>query len=364
MNTEKRERKYWASRPDRKSLDYFYSQLKEEGKLRIGWGYEPDQNLDLIRNIQDEGGDWWNKLTSAQQDAYRNYPFNPRWGEDTIRKGDYVLIPNIPTFGFLSLAEVLDDVYHYDENGDKDYDDYRHWRSVKIINHNGINKNNSEVDAYIRETLQCRSRIWRIGHLKNSIDSLILKFKNNELQTEVGEDSINRCLRIIGDAKEKSIKIAYETAKEYLEEKVGSSFHASELEGALKVILEKILPNGTEVVHNAGGAPEAEHGTDLLIKIPNRLKSDDFFLIAAQVKCHHGETNSGAEQLLKAVKYWSEHKGEGQLIGVALVTTAEKLMPNASAMLEKLRQEYNLGVYELTNKELINLFVDAALSSD
>jgi len=98
MGTENnRLRRYWASRPDRDNLEYFWTEL-QKGRMRQGWDYDDSQNLSVILEEMQKGGEWWGRLSEDQLAAYRNYPFHPGWGDDTMREGDIVLREHYPFF--------------------------------------------------------------------------------------------------------------------------------------------------------------------------------------------------------------------------------------------------------------------------
>ncbi len=45
--------RYWAMRTDKDSVVFIVQELKK-GRLRQGWGYQDDQNLDEIRALSDK----------------------------------------------------------------------------------------------------------------------------------------------------------------------------------------------------------------------------------------------------------------------------------------------------------------------
>jgi hypothetical protein len=79
---------YWCYRVDTSRIKFFTTELNE-GRLRQGWGWDEGQNL---RNFKlDEG-------------AGRNRPmFNK------VKKGDILLIPQVPNWGEVIFDEGPED---------------------------------------------------------------------------------------------------------------------------------------------------------------------------------------------------------------------------------------------------------------
>jgi len=353
MGTENnRLRRYWASRPDRDNLEYFWTQL-QKGKLRQGWGYDESQNLNLILDEMQKGGEWWSRLSDDQRAAYRDYPFHPGWGDDTMRQGDIVLIPNMPTFGSFALIRLIDNDYHFDipEEGD-----YGHWRKVALLTPDGVVIDHEDVHADIRSTLRCRCRIWRIDQVGEYLENLLKLLESDKFKAGVHFSPTDRLKKIIFKAKEAAREPARQAARQEIESLLDAEFHGSDFEAPVQLVLEKLFSG---VIERHSGPLEAEHGTDLLIRIDNPL-GEDSFIIPVQVKKHTGESDDGVDQLEIAAKYWkNEGRYSGQLIGLALITTAT-FTKSVKARLDDLQRNSGLPCYLITRKKLVDLFVDAA----
>lgn len=351
-----RPQRFWASRPDRNNLDVFWEQLTF-GRLRQGWGYEKEQNLELIFTEMQKGGEWWLRLTEKQNEAYRNYPFHPGWGEDTMHQGDIVLIPNMPTFGFFALARIEDDKYNFDIMPDQG--DYGHWRSVKLLTPEGISNDNGEVVAPLQSTLKCRSRIWRIDGVGDCLNHLIDLVASGKLVVGAHFSSKERFDRIISKARDSVREPARTKAIEVVTSRLDEEFQAGGFEFAVKHILESQFLGAT--VEHLGGPEEVKHGTDLLIRIENPL-DDVPLIIAVQVKMHQGESSDGIDQLEKAYYYWSgEGKYKGILVGLALINTGI-LTSEAMEKWCTLKAKVGLHCYLVDRKKVIELLSDVALN--
>lgn len=352
VDANSRQRHYWASRPDRNNLDYFWTEL-QKGRLRQGWGYRDDQNLNLILAEKQKGGDWWARLSEEQRDAYRNYPFHPGWGDDTMQKGDIVLIPNMPTFGSFSLGCFVDDEYQYDIS---DEGDYGHWRQIALLTPDGIVSDHESVHADIRSTLRCRSRIWRIDGVGLYLETLLKLLQADNMKAGVHFSPDQRFSKIVLKAKEAAREPAREAARKEIEALLDAEFHARDFEFAVQLVLRKLFLGSIE---HLGGKSEEKHGTDLLVKIDNPF-GEIPFIIPVQVKKHTGESEYGIEQLEMAAEYWKkEGHSEGILIALALITTADSVTL-ARARLDALESKSGLPCYLLGRKQVIELFVDAA----
>ncbi len=80
---------FWGYRIDTSNTDFFYKELRSENRLRQGWGYHEDQDL---RDMKMDGG------------AKRNVKI-----KNNVKKGDYILIPGIPSFGEVAIARATED---------------------------------------------------------------------------------------------------------------------------------------------------------------------------------------------------------------------------------------------------------------
>ena len=60
-----RERKYWGFRTDKDYQVDLFEELKA-GRLRQGWGYDESQDLRIIKQIIDSGGEWWKRMSEKR----------------------------------------------------------------------------------------------------------------------------------------------------------------------------------------------------------------------------------------------------------------------------------------------------------
>ena len=77
--------RYWAMRTDtRHNTEYLWRELTA-GRLRQGWGYRPDQNLNVISRLRLEGG----RLNDHQKVTWRGNRRLLPTERDAVRLGDY-----------------------------------------------------------------------------------------------------------------------------------------------------------------------------------------------------------------------------------------------------------------------------------
>lgn len=264
-------RNYWGYRVDTRMASYFMKQL-DGGVLRQGWGWMPEQDL---RSLTFDGG------------AKRNLAIFRK-----VKQGDILLVPGLPTTSQVAIVEATADFAQgYRFGIDEGQSDYGHQFPVRYLR--AFNRRNGQVDGCIRSTLTARSRFWSLSHCADAIQKLL----------EAPEDSL-------GSRKDHAARYA-ETVQECFKEtfdeaaftkslyqRLTEGFTAAEWEFALVEALQARYPAPC-TVERVGGAAEAEHGCDILVRIPGLL--DYEYLIAIQVKDYEAVV-SGAplRQLAKA----------------------------------------------------------------
>jgi hypothetical protein len=302
---------YWAFRTN-KHLGWMFDSELEEGRLRQGWGWDQKQDL---RNLQmDEG-------------ARRNLSML------RVKKGDVVVIPNLPSYGQITIAKATEDwetgytfeVFKHEQKG---INDYGHIFPAEKLFH--INKNHDDVPAGIRQSLRNPSRFWSITHLGDALATLIDERPDLNKQPSNIESRLDTTIQNALSENFDSDKFKAE-----ISDKINNQFQSHEWEYALVEMFSKLYPN-YEVTREAG-QKEKNHGTDILMKMSSPIGIEHQYGIAIQVKDYHGVVNTGGvEQLKKAPKYWLER-------GIKIVDSI-LLMTNANAesnirLLEDLEEE-------------------------
>ena len=320
---EKREKNYWGYRIDVKNQDFFFKEL-EQGRLRQGWGYAENQKLPDTKD----------------SDARKNFSMY-----NNVKKGDILLIPRLPDWGSVAIAEAVED-WNDKEKGyrfeiDDEKKDFGHIFPARYIG--CFNRHGKDVSGNIQSTLKARNRFWNISRLSEDVEKIMKNLEGNKESTSVIENIkniVSEQVKSHFDLKECCDKIVDE---------YNQKFTASQWEEVLKDILEKIYPEYK--IEKKGGSKEEEHGTDVLINVPGISES---YNIAIQVKNYKGEIsdeniNIIIDQVNKAEEYGWE---DGKLIDKILVITPAKEEDNPK-LIEKCKKENIKVIFSEELKKLI-----------
>ena len=289
--------RYWASRIDKKNINFFRDEL-DQGRLRQGWGWKEGQNL---RNMTFDGG------------ASRN----KRMFEE-VKRDDMVLIPHLPGFGQVTIAKVEEDWscgYKFDLP--EEIGDYGHCFPAKKIC--TFHPEAEVVSAGVRSTLKCQLRFWNKDELEQDIRS-ICNATEEQRNNVVSHDA--RLANAIG----RSFNSIREEFGNSLCQEIDHEFQAAEWEHVLGEVLRWRYPGGS--VEPVSGPTESEHGTDLKITIPG-LVDNQGFVIAVQVKDydHQVDFQSLMGQISK-MDYWQNLEGQRVIDKAVVFTKATREQQN------------------------------------
>lgn len=285
---------YWCYRVDTSKIKFFTNELNE-GRLRQGWGWDLAQDL---RNFKlDEG-------------AGRNRPmFNK------VKKGDILLIPQVPNWGEVALVEATEDWNKgYAFEIDPTLGDYGHIFPAKYLKK--FSRNNENVTGNLRSTLKNPSRFWNINHYADDVEILL-----NSQVTELSkrQDHNSRLESSIGTVFNEVFDETIFADKLY--EKLTEQFTREEWEFALVYGLKQMFP--FYQIERVGGKEEKNHGTDILIKLPSIL-SNYSYAIAIQVKDYDGFVGKEViSQINKADNYWDSENLK-LIEKIVIITKAKK----------------------------------------
>lgn len=311
--TQEREKNYWGYRIDVKNQDFFFKEL-EQGRLRQGWGYAENQKLPDTKD----------------SDARKNLSMY-----NNVKKGDILLIPRLPDWGSVAIAEAVED-WNDKEKGyrfeiaklDDRNEDFGHIFPARYIG--CFNRHGKDVSGNIQSTLKARNRFWNISRLSEDVEKIIQNLENNKISVSVNESIEN----IISEEMETYLKLLNEFS-ETIYKKYDDKFKAADWEKVLKNILEKIYPS-EYIVENIGGIKEEKHGTDISITIPGIFEN---YVIAIQIKNYKDVVNNIdtiIEQINKSEEYeWSNNR---KLIDKILIITSAKKKDNLN-LVEKCQKK-------------------------
>lgn len=318
-------RNYWCYRVDTSQLNFFWKQLNE-GALRQGWGWDEKQNL---RDFKlDEG-------------AGRN-----RIMFERVKKGDILLIPQLPNWGEVALVEATEDWNKgYQFEIDKNLGDYGHIFPVKYLKK--FTRDNKNVTGNLRSTLKNPSRFWNINHYSEDVE-ILLNAQIDELSKS--QDYNSRLESSIGNVFNEVFDETLFADKLY--NKLTEQFTREEWEFALVHGLKKIFP--FYQIERVGGKEETNHGTDILIKLPSII-SIYGYAIAIQVKDYDGFVGTDViAQISKADQYWGAKNLK--LIEKIVIITKAKENENLQLI------EYDKNVKFIFAKELKQILAEIGKS--
>lgn len=289
-----RKRNYWCYRIDTSRIKFFVSELNE-GRLRQGWGWDERQDL---RNFKlDEG-------------AGRNRPMFNR-----VKKGDILLIPQLPNWGEVALVEATEDwnIGYRFEPVPK-IGDFGHIFPAKYLKK--FTRNNENVTGNLRSTLKNPSRFWNINHYADDVE-VLLSSEVSELSKK--QDHKSRLENSIGSVFNEVFDEAIFANKLY--DKLTEQFTREEWEFALVHGLREMFPYYQ--IDRVGGIEEKNHGTDILIKLPSILSNYEY-AIAIQVKDYEGYVSGNVvRQIEKSENYWDSENLK-LIDKIVIVTKAQK----------------------------------------
>ena len=264
---------------------------------------------------------------------------------NNVKKGDILLIPRLPDWGSVAIAEAAED-------WDKGYkfeidDEKKDFGHIFPANYIGcFNRHGKDVSGNIQSTLKARNRFWNISRLSKDVEKIIQNLENNKISVSVNESIEN----IISEEMETYLKLLNEFS-ETIYKKYDDKFKAADWEKVLKNILEKIYPS-EYIVENIGGIKEEKHGTDISITIPGIFEN---YVIAIQIKNYKDVVNNIdtiIEQINKSEEYeWSNNR---KLIDKILIITSAKKKDNLN-LVEKCQEKNIKVIFSEELKKLILL---------
>lgn len=164
--------RYWALRTDPARRLFFWNEL-QAGRLRQGWGYRPELNLERLAEVRQQGG----RLKKYEQDAWRGnrrlLPSQP----DSMQVGNIVVLLHLPLYGVWSIARVIGGYRYEISTQGNDVDgtpDYGHIRDVELLtDERGVNPIQQGVSDSLRRAMRNRIRMWSIDVHGDEIDRLL-----------------------------------------------------------------------------------------------------------------------------------------------------------------------------------------------
>lgn len=263
-------RRYLVFRTDRTQREFIFREI-DQGRLRQGWGWKNEHDLRLLERHVRAG----KPLTEEDARVWRNRRMLDT-ESDGLRRGDVLLIPNVPDMQRWIVVRVSGTPYTFAPivARGRDGADYGHIVGVDAVRQpNGkigvVEPENSHVDPRLRTSMQRSARISSIDSLGGAIDDLIAAIESGK-DTTTPEPEAQKADSFVGTVREAAIK--------HLQLK----YRGAELEHLVRRLFSWIYPGAR--VERWGGANE--RGSDLLIFTQDPLGIE--YKIAVQLKHHDG----------------------------------------------------------------------------
>lgn len=298
-----REKQYWGFRVDVSNPDvypdYYRTELEKNRVLRQGWGWLEDHNLK------------YKNRETAPRELRANFRMY-----DEVKRGDIILIPRIPEWETVTIAEATEDWEDgYRFEIDKEKGDYGHQFPAEYRIH--FSRHNEHVKGDVASTLRCRSRFWNMSCHGKDIECLLKQEGGSLIGDQEHSDRYAKAIQRAMDLRDIETKIHSELANQF----AGPDWEYALVEG-----LKALFPYFQ--VERTGGPKESEHGTDILITMPSPLESVQYG-IAIQVKDWKGVSSNiddAIRQMKKADEGWPKVR-EGLRIVEKIVIVTEAELP-------------------------------------
>ena len=316
--------RFWFQRIERAYADPLTEELKA-GRLRQGWSNGHDLDLRTISAALERR----EQLSEAQKDCWRGnrrlLPTEP----DSVKPGDYIIVPHLPEEGFWSLVKITGG-YRYEED-----EAFGHILEVKLLNRDRpINPMCAAVDAGLRETAKAMLRMWNVDHLAEQVRRLVEA-------VERGDD--------VSQPEPVTEKLAsiHELAATAIEKGLREKFQAAEFEKPVKMLLDRIYGEGNVETH----AGPTERGADFISSSTDGLGVQHN--VAIQVKMFRGTVASldPLDQIRCA------HENYEKIGAGVVLTMAENFAEDFMARKEALERELSIPIHLLSSKEVVDLFM-------
>ena len=159
-------RGYWVMRTSPWERPYIWAEA-QRGRLRQGWGWNAEMNLDVIAERVRVGGE----LSEEQRMSWRSRRMRTT-ASDGMRLGDLVVAPNLPEWGRLSVFRVVGS-YEYSLEAPRRFDErFGHVLPVELVAAD-IDRGDARVSDGLRAQLRVQTRLYNISGYGGDVERLI-----------------------------------------------------------------------------------------------------------------------------------------------------------------------------------------------
>ncbi len=297
----------------------------QAGRARIGWSYEDNLDLRLIRRKREQG----ETLNKDEQGAKRCLGFLTR-----VESQDYLLYPQQPERGRFSVVQVTGE-YDYSTDQDGLSGDFRSFRPCSLKTPEPVDMHDEIVPA------QLRYRLGRPGRFSEVYDtSSFFTFMADLPKAGRQQDDSNRA----------SVQRIHNELRGNLPEALRKEFSRADLSKRFCSDLFERMGYSSEVQEGP-----AEAGSDVVVTLDNPLLPEGGLRIGVQAFAYQGTVEEWAlrpklEQLLQG---WEENSLD---YGV-LLTTGRCSKEAKAALLKHNKEEPRRQVRLSEGDDLADLFL-------
>ena len=159
-------RGYWVMRTSPLERPYIWAEARA-GRLRQGWGWNEEMNLDLIADLVARGGE----LSEKQRIAWRQRRMRTS-ARDGMQIGDIVVAPNIPQWGRFSVFRVAGP-YEYVLDAPRQFDErFGHILPVQLLA-SSIDRYGPLVSDSLRAMTALQPRLYSITPYGGDVEKVV-----------------------------------------------------------------------------------------------------------------------------------------------------------------------------------------------
>ena len=158
-------RRYWAMRTSQHRPDFIWREVMD-GRLRQGWGWIEEQDLERIKGRRLLGVE----LTPEERVAWRAHRMLATEPAG-VRLGDLIVTQNLPRHGRLSVCRVIGS-YAFALPVPPDPEDYGHILPVELVAAD-IGRWDGQVSEALRHAISLRPRLYEITPYGGDVEALL-----------------------------------------------------------------------------------------------------------------------------------------------------------------------------------------------
>jgi hypothetical protein len=159
-------RGYWVMRTSQAERAYVWAEARR-GRLRQGWGWNDEMNLDRIAERVRLGVE----LNDIERAAWRSRRMRVGTG-GAMQLSDLVVAPNLPNWGQLSVFRIVGS-YNWSMDAPRKWDErFGHVLPVELLV-SGVDRRAPQVSDTLRAVTRLQPRLWSITPYGGEVERLV-----------------------------------------------------------------------------------------------------------------------------------------------------------------------------------------------